>query len=125
MLIRVGISIVMTGLIGGCASRPENISAAYVSPLIYEKYNCKELSEEATRVSVRAAQVAGVQDSKATSDAVATGVAVIVFWPAAFLIKGDGTTAAEIAKLKGEMEAIETASKQRKCGIVFNRSPAS
>lgn len=105
----------------GCASRSDSISAAYVSPMTYQSYNCPQLREEATRVSSRAIQVTGAQDSKATGDAVATGVALVLFWPAAFLIRGDSTTAGELARLKGEMEAIEQASIRKRCGITFRR----
>lgn len=89
--------------------------------MTYQNYTCPQLAEEAQRISSRATTVSGNQDSKATTDAVATGVAIVVFWPAAFMIKGDGTTAAELAKLKGEMEAIERVSVQKKCNIQFNR----
>lgn len=106
----------------GCASKSENIASAYVSPLTYQPYTCDQLRLEATRVSSRAVALSGAQDSKATSDAVATGVAIVVFWPAAFLIKGDGASGAELARLKGEMEAIEQVSVQKKCGIEFRRS---
>jgi hypothetical protein len=106
--------------LAGCASRPDNIAASYVSPNQYGSYTCKQLEEEAQRVSSRAAEAAGVQQSKATGDAVATTVALVVFWPALFLIQGDGANAAEVARLKGEMEAIESASVQKKCGIQFN-----
>jgi hypothetical protein len=108
-----------------CASRSDNIGAAYVSPLQYEAYSCPTLREEATRVSSRAIAAAGAQNSKATGDAVATGVALVVFWPAAFLIRGDGTTAAEVARLKGEMDAIEQASIKKRCGIEFKRETVS
>jgi hypothetical protein len=111
-------------VISGCAQRAENISAAYVSPIIYQNHTCQQLAEEAARLSSRAAQVAGVQDSKATSDAVATGVGVVLFWPALFLIKGDSTTAAELSRLKGEMEAVEKVVLQKKCNIKFERQPA-
>jgi hypothetical protein len=111
--------------IAGCASKSDNIAAAYVSPLTYQPYSCDQLRVEATRVSSRAAALSGAQDSKATSDAVATGVAIVVFWPAAFLIKGDGASGAELARLKGEMEAIEQASVQKRCGIEFRRPAAA
>jgi hypothetical protein len=111
--------------VAGCASRAENISAAYVSPLQYQNYTCPQLTEEASRLSSRASQLAGVQDTKATNDAVATGVGVIIFWPALFLIKGDATTASELARLKGEMEAIEKVSITKKCNIQFQSRPNS
>jgi hypothetical protein len=110
--------------VAGCASRSDNISAAYVSPTAYASWKCDQIQEEASRISARAAQVAGVQDQKATNDAVATGVGVVLFWPALFFIKGDSTTAAELSRLKGEMEAIEQVSVQKRCGVTFQRPAA-
>ena len=114
-------SVMLAGVLAACASSPENISASYVSPNQYASYSCAQLRDEAARVSTRAMQVSGAQSNKATTDAVATGVGVILFWPALFLIKGDGTTAAEVARLKGEMEAIEQVSIQKKCRIEFRK----
>jgi hypothetical protein len=90
--------------------------------MAYASYSCPQLREEATRISTRAVQATGQQDSKATSDAVATGVGIILFWPALLFIKGDNTTAAELSRLKGEMEAIEQTSIHKKCGIEFRKS---
>ena len=109
--------------VAGCATSPDNITAAYVSPMQYASYSCPQLREEATRVSGRAAQATGAQSSKASGDAVAMGVGLILFWPSLFFIKGDGTTAAEVGRLKGEMEAIEQASVKRNCGIQFMKEP--
>jgi hypothetical protein len=118
------IAVFCAATLGACASRSENIAAAYVSPNQYASYTCKMLEEEATRVSSRAIAASGAQDSKATGDAVATGVGVVLFWPALFFIKGEGASAAEVARLKGEMEAIEQASIQKRCSIQFRRSAA-
>ncbi len=108
--------------VSGCATSPDNIAAAYVSPMQYQSYSCPQLREEATRISARAIQVTGAQSSKATTDAVAMTVGMVVFWPALFFLKGDGTTAAEVARLKGEMDAIEQASIRKKCGIQFQKT---
>ena len=118
---RKAILLVIFGL-AGCATHSENIAAAYVSPIQYQSYTCQQLREEASRVSAKAVAASGAQDSKATGDAIATGVAVVIFWPAAFFLKGDGTTAAELANLKGQMDAIEQANIQKKCGIAFRKS---
>ena len=107
--------------LGGCATSSDKITASYVSPIQYENWNCRQLTEEAQRISHRAAEAAGAQDSQVTKDAVATTVGVIVFWPALFLIGGDKQTAAELARLKGEMEAIEQASIRKNCRIQFQR----
>lgn len=119
---KVVISVALAGTLAACASSPDNISASYVSPNQYATYSCAQLRDEAARVSNRAMQVSGAQSSKATTDAIATGVGVVLFWPALFLIKGDGTTAAEVARLKGEMEAIEQVSIQKRCGIEFRKA---
>lgn len=46
---------------------------------------------------------------------------MVIFWPALFLAQGDGVQAAEVARLKGEMDAIETVSREKGCGIQFQR----
>jgi len=111
--------------LAGCASTSEKITASYVSPIQYESYSCRQLAEEAQRISAHAAAAAGAQDSQATKDTVATTAAVIIFWPAAFFIGGDKQNAAELARLKGEMNAIEQASIRKKnYGIQFRQAPS-
>ena len=90
----------------GCASKSDNIAAAYVSPTQYAGFSCGQMREEAARLSGRAIQATGAQDAKASSDAVATGIGVILSGQALFMIKGDSTIAAEVARLKGEMEVL-------------------
>jgi hypothetical protein len=107
--------------VAACASRSEDVGAAYTSPIAYQSYSCKELGMEAQRVSSAAAVAAGVQDSQHTKDAVATTAAIVIFWPAAFFVGGDNAKTAELSRLKGQMQAIEEASIGRKCGINFQR----
>lgn len=109
-------------LAAGCASKSSEISASYVSPIIYQNHTCPQLAQEAQGVSARAAAVSGAQDAKRTNDQIATGVAIVIFWPAAFFVGGDGPVAAELAQLKGHMTAIEQASIQKNCTISFQRS---
>lgn len=107
----------------GCASTSDKITASYISPMQYDNYNCRQLAEEAQRVSARASVAAGAQDSQATKDTVATTAAVIIFWPAAFFVQGDKQNAAELARLKGELEAIEQVSIRKQCGLQFRQAP--
>ena len=111
-------------VIGGCASSSEKVTAQYISPLQYQNYTCAQLAEEAQRISSRVAQVSGVQDQKATSDAVATAAAIVIFWPAAFLVGGNDQTTAELSRLKGEFETVEKVSVQKNCGLQFRQQPA-
>ena len=106
----------------GCASRSEDVAAASVSPAAYSSYSYRELSAEAQRVSAAAAGAAGAQDSSRTKDVVATTAAVVIFWPAAFFVGGNNAQTAELARLKGQMQAVEEASIQKRCGITFRRS---
>lgn len=118
------LTLVAVGL-SGCAQKAADVAPSYVSPLAYQSYSCNQLVQEANRVSAKVGELSGVQNKKASDDAVATGVALVVFWPAAFFIKGDKQTAAELGRLKGELEALEKTSIQKKCGITFRRpSPA-
>jgi hypothetical protein len=109
----------LAAVLSSCASKPSDIEAAYVSPALYESLTCDRLREEATAVSARAIAASGAQQKKADNDAVAVGVGVVIFWPALFFAKGDGATAAEVSRLKGEMKAIESASLKKNCGIRF------
>ena len=118
-------SCVLLGMVG-CANAPKDIAASYVSPLAYESYDCDQLGQEAVRLSDRAASVFGEQKKKAKSDAVSTGIALILFWPAVFFIKGKGgASEPEVARLKGEMEAMEAVAIQKKCDIQFASLEAS
>ena len=113
--IAVGLGLALSS----CASKPKDIEAAYVSSTLYESLSCDRLREEATAVSARAIAASGAQQKKADNDAVAVGVGLVIFWPALFFAKGDGASAAEVSRLKGEMKAIETASIKNNCGIRF------
>ncbi|MCG7391294.1 hypothetical protein MHY87_00020 [Microvirga sp. ACRRW] len=106
----------------GCASRSESVTASYVSSAAYSSYSCRDLSLEAQRVSSAAAAAAGAQDSQHTRDVVATTAALVIFWPAAFFVGGDNAKTAELANLRGQMQAIEEASVRKKCGISFRRA---
>jgi hypothetical protein len=108
--------------ISGCATKSEKVKASYVSPVYYQNFTCDQLRQEAERVSIRAQDLAGVQDKKAKNDAVATSVALVVFWPAVFLVGGDNADTAELRRMKGEMDAIEQVSLEKRCDIQFRRS---
>ncbi|HEY0854954.1 MAG TPA: hypothetical protein VGD86_09010 [Devosia sp.] len=105
--------------VSGCATNPKDITPNYVSPVLYQNLSCEQLAQEAQRVSNAAAVATGAQQSQVTKDGVATGVAIVLFWPALFFIGGDKQNAAQIAQLKGEMQAIEQANISKNCGITF------
>ena len=116
------LGLILTALfVASCASSSSEISATYVSPLQYQHLTCQQIAGEADRVSRRASEVAGVQDGKRTNDAWTTAAAIVIFWPAAFFVKGDGQTAAELGRLKGEFEALEKVSIEKNCTTRFQQ----
>jgi hypothetical protein len=114
-------TVALTALLAGCATNPKDIAPAYVSPIAYQGLTCDQLAQEAQRVSYAAATATGRQNDQSGRDAVATTVGVVLFWPALFFIGGDKGNAAEIARLKGEMQAIEQANIAKNCGIEFKQ----
>jgi hypothetical protein len=115
--------VALGAALGGCASSSAEVSASYVSPVMYQQYTCQQLALEAQAVTSRAGIVSGAQDQKRSNDGLATAAAVVIFWPAAFFVGGNGQTAAELAQLRGQMVAIEQASIQKKCAIQFQGKP--
>lgn len=106
-------------MLAGCATPPKDIAPAYVSTGLYENLSCGQLRAEAESVSARASAAFGRQDQNRGRDAAMTTVSLVLFWPAAFFLKGDGADAAEVARLKGEMQAIEQVNRVKNCGISF------
>lgn len=121
---RIAPAIAALSLISGCASQPGKVTAAYVSPTVYASSSCKEIVAERTRIAEKVAEVAGDQQRKATGDAVAVGVGVIVFWPALFLLAAGKDKEAELASLKGNYDALNAAGIQKGCFTAESVQPA-
>ena len=78
---------VLAGLMAfGCAKPTEDVPAAFVSPVNYRDFSCGQLAENAKRVSQRAAELSGVDDRKP-----------------------------ELARLQGELVAINEESAKKGC----------
>tara|TARA_Y100000588_G_scaffold317918_1_gene347241 strand:- start:42 stop:374 length:333 start_codon:yes stop_codon:yes gene_type:complete len=110
-------------MLAACASDPSKIPTQYISELQYQSYDCKQLEMEAQRVSTRTAELYRRVKKLSDDDAAQMGIGLILFWPALFFLEGgDGPDAAEYARLKGEMDAIERSSISKKCGLNIRRS---
>ncbi|MEL7462941.1 MAG: hypothetical protein AAFN79_02675 [Pseudomonadota bacterium] len=102
-------------IVSGCASSAKNVEAAYASPTPYKALSCDELVAERGRLQERVAEVAIAQDNKAGGDTVAVAAAVIVFLPAvAFLAAGEDKSP-ELARLKGEFDAVTEVAVEKDC----------
>jgi len=102
--------------VSACASRPEDIKASYVSPLQYQDYSCRQIGKEVSRVGRKLSEVSGAQDDTASGDSVAMGVGLVLFWPALFFIDSDDQKE-EVARLKGEFDALEQIAIEKDCDV--------
>ena len=104
------------GTVSACASAPDKISAAYVSPMQYGSYDCDQIRAELIRVSAHVQEVSGVQNRAHHRDQWATGVGIVIFWPALFFLM-EGDKKEELASLKGQYDALDEAAIQKKCPV--------
>lgn len=97
-------------LTASCAKDPDSIAPSYISNVAYQSYTCEQLTQEQAHLS-RALTTASAQQKNArTNDMV--GVALIGL-PVSSL-SGDNI-APEIARLKGEQEAVRKEMSLRPC----------
>ena len=114
------VSLIAAGLVlSGCATSSDKISAAYISPMQYQSYDCDQLTAEGARLSQRVLTLQGQVDKAASNDKALTGVGVILFFPVLFALGGNQQQEAEYGRLKGEFEAVQQAAIVKKCpGVV-------
>ena len=115
--------LALTGL-SACATAPDKIGAASVSTLQYQDYSCKQIGMELDRVERKTNEIYYRLDKKASDDNAQMAVGMLLFWPTLFFLEGsDGPEATEYARLKGEVEALETVAARKKCSIAFPKPP--
>ena len=93
------------------------MTASYVSPLIYQSFDCQQLVMESDRVSRRVQSMHAKLDEKESDDSAKMAVGLILFWPALFFLDGDEDGAIEYKRLKGESEAIHQTAIAKKCDL--------
>jgi hypothetical protein len=114
-LIKVVCYATITAFVAGCATSGKDVAATYVSPMQYSNYDCDQLRQELARINGRVVQLTGRLDEAASNDKAIMGVGMILFWPALFALGGTKQQEAELSRLKGEYEALQTASNSKKC----------
>lgn len=120
---RKPIAILAVTCLTGCASNPDNIDAAYVSPLKYASYSCDQIAQEMDYIGQRTNTLYQSLKRKRTADNWQMGVGMVLFWPTLFALEGgDGPEATQYAQIKGEYEALRVTSVEKKCNLAY-RSP--
>ena len=114
--------MVATIALGGCSTASKNISAASVSPMMFQSYDCEQLASEAQRLHNRANQLGGRLDEAASNDAGLMAVGLLIYWPALLHLGGTKQQEAEYARLKGEHDAVYQSAIIKKCsGVIANQ----
>lgn len=97
-------------LLAGCfnlATRSNEITGAYTSPLKYTQHTCDQLATEVGSLARRENSLVAAQEQRRKSGKVQA------FWLG--YGTGDGIEASELATVRGEKEAARTAMEQKRC----------
>ena len=105
-------------VMAGCSSAPKSneVGAAYVSSAQYASFTCDQLINEAESVRRSVPGLEAAVDKHRDSQKNVELVTWILFWPAAFALDKGTENSSQLAKAKGELEAISPAIKSKKCG---------
>lgn len=98
--------------VAGCAKKPESIAASYISDIPYQSYTCAQIGQEMVRVDSALSAASAQQNKARTNDT----VGVIFLGLPVSSLSGDNV-AAEIARLKGEKEALHRAGLIKNCSL--------
>lgn len=110
---------IAAGALGACAVSPESIAPSYVSPITYQNLTCDQLGEEGHRIVAALSRASMQQEQARTGDV----VGVIMLGLPVSTLSGQNI-APEVARLKGEHEAIYRAALTKGCATEA-RPPAA
>jgi hypothetical protein len=113
--IRLTSAFVIAAFLVGCATAGKDVSPSYVSPAQFSNFDCDQIRLETVRLSTRVNQLTGRLDEAASNDKAILIGGGLLFWPALFALGGTKQQEIELARLKGESEALQTALIDKKC----------
>lgn len=103
--------IVLTTLaLAACAQSPESIQPAYSSEVPYMGWTCDQLGQESTNLSQALVQASRQQEDARTGDTVG-----VIFLGLPVSSMSGSNVAPEIARLKGEINAVRRVGIKKNC----------
>lgn len=108
-------ALLALALAAGCATRSQDVPPEKVDAASFASMDCNALYDETDRTRLRATAVAYALDERSSTNIVALGMGVTVFWPALLAMRPTGPDAQELARLKGRDEALRAAQGARGC----------
>ena len=98
-----------------CAQASVDVRPTYIPATTYSSYSCDQLLPMMLDVQHKVMVVSGQQDYKRKVDQSATGVGIVLFWPALVAMPLTADHKQELGELKGQYEAIGRAMEIRQC----------
>lgn len=96
----------------GCASSPESIAPAYISDMSYSHWTCEQLAQEQPRLVSALSTACDAQRRCRAND---TAGVIFLGLPVSSL--SGSNMASEVARLKGELQALQRAGILKNCSL--------
>lgn len=106
----------LTFLAAGCASEPQVTlpKPSFMSPIMYETYDCEQIDQEAKVLTHQAENISGVKTEKLSENGV-------IVWPVSLLSHNHERQNQDLVMVRAKFEALEKASQREKCNFQFDR----
>ena len=91
-------------LVAGCATAPENIAPAYVSHMAYLQFTIEQLGQEEARLQAALSSSSDAQRKARSNDTLG-----VIFLGLPVSSLSGSNQASNVARLKGELEAVQKA----------------
>jgi len=104
--------ITLAAFASACATQGANVASSYVPSSRYSSATCESLAEDFVQVKQSENTLSGQLDTAFNKDAALVIVGALIFF-----IGSDKAKEAELARVKGEREAIQRAMNDRKCAV--------
>lgn len=108
-------------VVSGCATKAADVQSSYVSSSTYARLTCRQIVAEKEAIAGEVSRVSHAQNEQRKKDQIATGVGIVVFWPALIYNAAVGDERENLSRLKGEYEALDRAASEKGCRIQATR----
>jgi hypothetical protein len=118
-MLKIGTSLALSSALiaTGCAQTAKNVDAAYVSPSAFSGRNCNSLTLERNEIVRNVNRLTEDQNKAATDDAVITGIALVLFWPAAIALAATKDKSSALSVAKGNYDTITSTMEKKGCRL--------
>lgn len=114
-MLRVGVIILFTIAITGCATAPEDIPARYIPLSNYSNLSCDSLNQVKQEKYAELSNLYTLLDERNTQDIGNAAIGTLFWFPSLFALQGDGPETEKFATLLGEYRSINSVYESKGC----------